>query len=547
MESCRQAQAKEAGFTIADKTTKESYRNPSAPFRTSTLQQEASQKLGFSIKQTMVGAQKLYEAGFITYMRTDSLNLSDQALKQAQQYIIDKFGQNFYRSKTYSNQTKSAQEAHEAIRPTNFEVEEVTKLDQSANKLYKLIHSRTLASQMQPALIDKEELSVNVDQSPYVFIIQGQRLRFEGFLAATQDHDKDVILPDCQIGDNIQLLEATIFENFSSAPSRYSEASLVKKMEELGIGRPSTYAPTINNIIDREYVVKGDIEPQIKIYTGYTLEQNEIKPFQSEDKWGGATNKLIPTSLAELVIPFLTEHFKKVMDYEFTSSIEEEFDQIAIGELDWIKQLQQFYNEFHPMIEEALEVSKEEITKMRTVGIDPKDGKTIYARIGRFGPYLQKGTAQDSDEKPLSAQIPDGKTIETVSLKEAITMFNLPRLIGSHPDGSQIMAKSGPYGAYLENNKIRVPLKEYDPFSISLEEAIRLIEAKKEAENNKIVVTFNGLKIVRGPFGPYITDSKKNAKIPKEYHDNPEQITKEQAQTWFKEKAKAPRRRKRSA
>lgn len=543
LEECRQAQMTDS-FTISDKSTQPSSRKPSPPFKTSTLQQEASLKLGFSIRRTMSLAQKLYEAGFITYMRTDSLNLSQQALNQAKQYIVDKYGAKYHRLQHYQSKTKGAQEAHEAIRPTNISNSSITGLDESAAKLYQLIHKRTLACQMTPAEIAKDSLKIKVDESSYTFNVSGQRIIFDGFLKITPDQIKDVLLPECQIGDKVKLLEASIFEKFSSAPSRYSEASLVKKLEELGIGRPSTYAPTISNILDREYVVKGDVEPQLKVCQGYILDNQTIKPYKAEEKWGGSTNRLTPTSLAELVVPFLKEHFKLIMDYEFTSKIEAEFDKIALGELNWIKQLDDFYKDFHPIVEQALSITREEIVKMREVGIDPYDNKVIYARMGKFGPYLQKGTAQDSEDKPATAQLPKDTTIDTVELEQALKMFQLPRTLGEYND-QPIIVKSGPFGPYVENDKHRISLKDQDPFSIDLDQALELIEAKIEEDKNKIVATFDNLTILRGRFGPYITDGQKNAKIPKEFQEEPEQITQAQAKEWFEKTAKAPKKRKR--
>ena len=545
LEACRLAYPQEDGFKIIDKTTKPSLRNPSPPFKTSTLQQEASQKLGFSIKQTMRLAQKLYEAGFITYMRTDSLNLSQEILQSAKTYIVNNFGDQYHQLKMYQTKNQDAQEAHEAIRPTDINQSTISDTDEQIRKLYQLIHRRTLASQMTPAKFNKTTIVIQVKTSPYKFSIDGQTLEFDGFLKINPENLKDVLIPDCQIGQFARLIEANIFEKFSNHPARFTEASLVRKLEESGIGRPSTYVPTINTLIERKYVIKGEIESQFRIYKGLILQNQDIKDYQAEDKYGGGVNKLIPTNLAELVTPFLKEHIAEIMDYDFTSKTEADFDLIAQGQLDWVQLLQNFYDKLQPSIEKAEEISKQSIMKMRQIGQDPQDNQIIYARQGRHGTYLQKGLAEDSDKKPPTAPLPTGTNLEDVTLEQALKMFKLPRLIGLADDQSEILAKIGPFGPYLENQQLRIPLKEYDPFSIDLSTALNLIAEKKESNRQKVIAEFGDLKILRGRFGPYITDGKKNAPIPKEYRDKPETINQHQTQTWLDEKGKLPGSRSR--
>ena len=396
LEICRTSE-----FTIESIEVKPSYKNPAAPFKTSTLQQEAAQKFGFSVKQTMIAAQRLYEGGFITYMRTDSLNLSEQALETAKQYIIKEFGDKYYQFRKYQTKNKDAQEAHEAIRPTDFKIERPTKLDTQAIKLYKLIRQRALASQMKPAQTDKTNVIIAVRGSDEKFLISGQILKFDGFLRVTEDALNDIILPKMDLGQKLELLEALVFEKFSSLPARFGEASLVKKLEELGIGRPSTYVPTISTILERGYAVKGDVEAQTRRYRGVILQKAQIQDYDSEEKWGGATNKLLPTDLAKLVTQFLKKHFSEIMDYGFTSKIETDFDKIAHGELDWVQHLKKFYGDFHPSVEATKDIPRSAVGGMRELGKDPSDQKIIYARLGRFGPMLQKGLAEDSDDKPI--------------------------------------------------------------------------------------------------------------------------------------------------
>ncbi len=549
LETCRRSQH----FTVSDIAIKESSKNPSPPFKTSTLQQEAAQKLGFSIQRTMMSAQKLYEGGFITYMRTDSLNLSRQALKAAENYVKSNFGAQYYRQKQYQTKSQSAQEAHEAIRPSDFTVQNISKLDQQADKLYQLIWQRTLASQMAPALIDKTNITIAVEKSDYILLASGQILRFDGFLKVAREKLNDVLLPEIAVGDNLELTTVQMIEKFSKPPARFEEASLVKKLEDLGIGRPSTYAPTVNTILERGYVIKGDVDAKSRRCRGLLLENAQIRDYESEDQWGGATNKLLPTDLAKLVTPFLKKHFEEIMDYGFTSKLEADFDKIARGQLDWIEHLRGFYDNFHPTVETAQEIPKSEVAKMRELGLDPNDQKMIYARLGRYGPMLQKGLAEDSQDKPSFAALPADISFEDITLEEALELFKLPRLLGQTLGGEDVQAKRGPYGPYLEvgDKVLRVPFKEEDPLTIRLEEALKLIDAKEEEERKKIIADFGDLKILNGRYGPYITDGVKNGRIPKKDEKgqaiNPEKISLEQATRWLVETGKAPRAARRKA
>ena len=531
-------------FKIADIVQKPSSQNPSPPLKTSTLQQAASTKLGFGVQRTMSLAQKLYEAGFITYMRTDSLNLSQAAQTAIKKEIVKTFGEKYYHHREYAQKSKGAQEAHEAIRPTNFALNTINELDNDAQKLYKLIYARTLASQMATAQTEKTTLFITDPRNIYSFTVQGQILRFAGFLEVLGESDKDIILPSCQKGDNVKLLEANIFEKLSNPPPRFNEASLVKKMEELGIGRPSTYAPTINTLLQRGYIVKGDVAAQIKYCQGLILQNGSIRDYRSEEHWAGSTNKLLPTALADLVTPFLKEHFSEIMNYDFTSQIESDFDQIALGQLNWTDHLKTFYKRFHPLITAAKDISRQEINQMQEVGKDPSDQKMIYARLGRLGPMLQKGRADD-EEKPIFAPLPPNSTLKTVTLEEALKMFKFPKIVGQNKAGEDIIVKNGPYGPYLEIAKTRIALKDEDPNSVDLQRALELISLKEEADKKKIIKDFDGkLKILNGIYGPYVTDGQKNGKIPKEFKEQDlSQIDQTLAQQWLDETGKKPRRK----
>ena len=512
LETCRTTE-----FVVRKIETKESFKNPSPPLKTSTLQQAAANKLGFSVKATMIAAQALYEHGFITYMRTDSLNLSQQALNEAKNYIVATFGDKYYRHKNYQTQTKGAQEAHEAIRPTNFQVTEpqAAKLSAQATKLYRLIWQRTLASQMSPAQTDRIVVTISSTDDKVTFNLEGQILRFAGFLEVTNDATDDVILPEMKVQQKLTLLEANIAEKFSKPPARFSEASLVQNLEEQGIGRPSTYAPTISTILDRGYVVKGDVEHKMRRYRGILLKKGQLNDYDSEDQFGGATNKLLPTDLAKLVTPFLNKHFSRIMDYNFTSAIENDFDKIAKGELAWTDHLQKFYQEFHPDIEATADISKNEAGSIRELGVDPADNQAIYARFGRFGLVLQKGLPDASEEaKPIFAPWPPDADFDTITLETALKMFQLPRVLGRDENGAEVVAKIGRFGPYVQIGQSNASLGKHDPFTITLEEAIQLVADQVAAKQKKVLADFGTLKVIDGRYGPYVTDGTKNGKIP---------------------------------
>ena len=481
-------------------------------------------------------------------MRTDSLNLGELALRAAKQYIIKEFGDKYYQSKKYQTKSKDAQEAHEAIRPTNFKIEKPTNSDIQANKLYGLIRQRALASQMKPAQTDKTNIAIAIEGSDEKFLISGQILKFDGFLKITKDALNDVILPEMELNQELELLEARVFEKFSSPPTRFGEASLVKKLEELGIGRPSTYVPTIGTILERGYVIKGDVEAQTRRYRGIILQKAQISDYDSEEKWGGATGKLLPTDLAKLVSPFLKKHFGEIMDYGFTSKIETDFDKIARGKLDWTQHLRKFYDDFHPLVEAAQDIPRSEVGGMRELGKDPSDQKTIYARLGRYGPMLQKGLAEDSDDKPIFAPLPPQTTLEDVTLTAALKMFELPRLVGQTEGKEEIWAKIGRYGPYLQVDKLFIPIKDDDPFTIDEDRALELIRIKQEEDKKKIIAEFDKIKIINGRFGPYVTDGTKNGKIPKKDENGREidlkKVTLSQAEEWLRQSPKKAKKTK---
>lgn len=508
--------AAETSFVVGDVTDKPGSRKPSAPFTTSTLQQEASRRLGYSVRQTMQLAQRLYEAGHITYMRTDSISLGNQAIAAAASYVESAHGKDYVTVRKFKGKNKSAQEAHEAIRPTNFTLESAGA-DEQQKKLYGLIWRRTVASQMAPAKIKKTEVRIPVDGREEVFIAKGEILVFDGFMKVYGGAKDDVILPEISVGDKLTLVDAAARETFGKPPARYSEASLVRTLEELGIGRPSTYAPTISTIQDRGYVERVDVEPKQRQITVVSLVAGKIDQGSEEENHGGDKNKLLPTPLADMVTAFLSEHFKTIMSYDFTSSVEAQFDKIADGDARWPEVLDEFYKGFHPQVEAAENVSRAEVSNMRELGVDPKDGKTVFSRLGRFGPMLQKGRAEDSEEKPLFAPMPEDASITTVTLEQALEMFKLPRVLGQDKDsGEDIKANIGRFGPYVQIGKTYVSIKEGDPRTITLEEALELIEEKKEADKKKNVAAWGDIKILIGPYGPYITNGKKNARIPKD-------------------------------
>jgi DNA topoisomerase-1 len=512
-------------FSVADIEKKPGSRNPSAPFTTSTLQQEASSKLGFSPRMTMQLAQRLYEAGHITYMRTDSLNLSAQALGAMTSFIKDRYGEKYHQFRTFKSKSANAQEAHEAIRPTDIS-KQLAGADEPQKKLYNFIWRRTLASQMAPAVLQKTTITVAASSSSEQLEAKGEIVVFDGFLKV-YGSSGDVLLPEVKKGDPLTLRQAEATEQLSRGPARYTEASLVKKLEEMGIGRPSTYASTINTIQVREYVERGDLEGVKRDIKKLTIENGILNDTTETIEYGKDSNKLFPTDTGKVVTDFLVKHFSDVMDYDFTKNIELALDEIATGEKDRLKVLNDFYTPFHTLVEKSADISRAEASQARQVGVDPKSGLPIFARFGRFGPMLQKGEQSD-DPKPTFAPLPTGTRIETVTLEQALEMFKLPRTVGMTDDGKEIKANIGRFGPYIVIDKLFVSIKPLDPQTITLEEAKELYAAKLKSEAEKNIADFgDGIKILKGQWGPYITDGKKNAKIPKD--TDPKTITHEMA------------------
>ena len=518
-----------ADFTVSDITTSPSTRNPGAPFTTSTLQQDANAKLGFGSKATMASAQKLYQEGKITYMRTDSVNLSGQAIAAAANYIKSAFGEEYSQVRTFKTKSASAQEAHEAIRPTDMSVERGSS-NEYDQKLYNLIRNRTLASQMAPAKLEKTTVTVTISTSDKKFEAKGEVIIFDGFLKVYGGGKKDAdILPAVASGDTLALAEATAKQVFARPPARFTEGSLVKKLEELGIGRPSTYATIINTVQVRGYAEKGDGEgtPRDVIVLNYTPANATVDREVVQEKTGADKGKLVPTPSGELISDFLGDHFEQVVDYGFTADVEEQFDKIANEKLDRNAMLQSFYNPFHELITASGGIDRSTVGASREIGTDPKTNKPIIARFGRFGPMLQLGSTE-SEEKPQFAPMPAGKKIETITLDEALHAFKLPRLVGQAKDGQDIKANIGRFGPYIQVGKLFVSIKPLDPHDITLDQALELYEAKLKAEAEKNISDFgDGIKVLNGRYGPYITDGKKNAKIPKD--TEPKSITHEQA------------------
>ncbi len=531
---------KTATFTVHDISQKPSLRNPSAPFTTSTLQQEAARKLGFSVKQTMTLAQRLYENGHITYMRTDSTNLSGQAIAAASKYIEKEFGAKYHQVRQYKTKNASAQEAHEAIRPTSFERLNAGD-DKNQEKLYQLIWKRALASQMAAAETERTEAEITIGGRASAFIAKGEVLKFDGFLKVYGGGKDDAILPVLAKGDVLQRQTITAHETFSRAPARYSEASLVKTLEELGIGRPSTYAPTISTIQSRGYVEKADLEGVERKAVHFELSGNNVTRDEQAEVYGADKGKLLPTHLAEVTTDFLVKYFDAIIDTGFTARAEEQLDEVAEGKLIWQDAMKAFYAQFHPLIEASADASRQETSQARLLGEDPKTGKPIYARFGRFGPMLQRGEVEGED-KPDFAPMPTGIRIEDVTFEEAMTMFSLPREVGVTKDGDVIKANIGRFGPYIQVNKLFVSIKPHDPFSITEAEARELYEKKLETLANREIKTFEKEKIqvLNGQYGPYVTDGKKNARIPKS--TDPKTITLEQAKEMLA-KAKPARKR----
>jgi len=528
-----------ATFTIEAIEQKPGSRNPGAPFTTSTLQQEAARRLGYSVKQTMTLAQRLYEEGNITYMRTDSTILSGLAINSAEEYIKKEYGNSYHQRRQYKTKNESAQEAHEAIRPTDFRKLQAGT-DAQQQKLYNLIWQRTLASQMAPAQTERTEVTIGISTRPEKLIAKGEILQFDGFLKVYGGGKDDTLLPAIENGQQLPLASMTATETFSRPPARYSEAALVKKLEELGIGRPSTYAPTISTIQTREYVEKKDLEGTERQVQTLSLLNGAITEETTTEITGADRGKLVPTPVAEVTTDFLTKYFPSIVDYDFTATVEKGFDLVEEGKETWQKMITLFYKDFHPLIAGAEGASREEVSQARELGTDPKTGKPILARFGRYGPMLQRGET-DSEEKPHFAPLPEGATLEDVTLEQALKMFELPRTVGTTTDGKPITANIGRFGPYIQVEKTFVSIKPESPFEITEAHARELYQAKLEKEANKYIQVFDsGIQVVNGPYGPYITNGKKNAKIPKDL--DPKKLTEAECKKLLDE---APDRKRR--
>ena len=516
---------KSATFSVKEVETKPSKKSPAPPFTTSTLQQEASRKLGFSVSNTMRIAQGLYESGKITYMRTDSVSLSEMALAAARKEIIDTYGKEYVKTRKYQTKTKGAQEAHEAIRPTYLN-NKMIEGDRSAKRLYELIWKRTIASQMADSELEKTIITIGIsDNKKEEFLAKGEVIKFDGFLKVYMesiDEDdsegKEGILPSMSPGNILNVEKIVAQEKFSQQPVRYTEAMLVKKLEELGIGRPSTYAPIISTIQKRGYVIKEDRLGSSRNYTLITLRNQQITEDQQSEKVGFEKAKLFPTDIGNLVNSFLVQHFTNILDYNFTASVEEEFDEIAEGKLVWNQMISDFYFPFHDQIEGTLENTKK-VSGEKLLGIDPVTGANVFVKIGRYGPMVQLGNT-DSVQKPKFAALKKGQSIDTITLEEAMDLFKLPRKVGEY-DGSEVIVSTGRFGPYLRyKSKFYSLPKEYDPLSVPLEHAIDVILKKQNRDNQKVLKEFQDndelIQVLNGRYGSYISYKKQNYRIPKE-------------------------------
>lgn len=518
------SELKNAIFSVQNIETKPAKRSPSAPFTTSTLQQEASRKLGFSVSRTMRLAQSLYEDGHITYMRTDSTSLSDLALAEIATEVKNRYGEKFHKRKQYVTKNESAQEAHEAIRPSNVNNIEV-ETGRDEQRLYELIWKRTVASQMSDAELERTIISIQNNKNKELLSATGEVVLFEGFLKVytegnddepDADSEDSTLLPPVKVGQELALREMNATERFTKPQPRYTEASLVKKLEELGIGRPSTYAPTISTIQHREYVVKENREGTQRSYRVLTLKDSKISSETKSEITGAEKMKLFPTDIGSLVTDFLVDHFGTVLDYGFTAKVEKQFDEIAVGKLEWTKMIDGFYQPFHTNVSQTEKEAKR-VTGERLLGEDPESGEPVYARMGRYGAMVQIGKADDESKKPRFASLRPGQSIESITFEEAMTLFKLPRTLGEF-EGKEVKVNVGRFGPYVMHNSKFVSLKkENDPYTISLEESIELIQAKREAEANALMHDFaeEGIQVLKGRFGPYIKKGKDNYKIPK--------------------------------
>ena len=546
---------KDAKFTVEAVNKKPLKRTPAPPFTTSTLQQEAARKLGFTVSQTMMIAQKLYESGRITYMRTDSVNLSTLCTNASKDEIIKVYGSEYSQPRAYHTHSKGAQEAHEAIRPTYMNETSIDGTSQE-KRLYELIWKRTIASQMADAQIEKTTINIHIDNAEEKFVANGEVITFDGFIKvyreSTDDEDgtEDAthILPAMKEGDELQRREITATEKFSAAPLRYTEASLVKKLEDLGIGRPSTYAPTISTIQQREYVQKGDKKGVERSYTIDSLKGIKVTQKVKKEIAGNEKGKLLPTDIGIVVNDFLMENFPGIMDYNFTANVEQKFDDIAEGKTEWNKWMKTFDKDFEPEVSKVMNARSEHKAGERELGTDPKTGKPVFVKIGRFGPVAQIGSAEDKD-KPLFAQLPSNLSIETITLEEALELFKLPRELGEF-EGTKVSVGTGRFGPYVQHNRKYASIpKGEDPMTITLNRAIELIQEKRETEQKRHLKSFaedEKLELLNGKYGPYIAYDGKNYRLPKNKMENVEALTYEECMTIIKEapEPKTARRRK---
>ena len=529
---------KDSEFTVETVSKKPLKRMPSPPFTTSTLQQEAARKLGFTVSQTMMVAQHLYENGLITYMRTDSVNLSNLCLGAAKEAIVKLYGEDYSSTRNFHTHSKGAQEAHEAIRPTDMANTSIEGTAQE-RRLYDLIWKRTAASQMAEAQIEKTTVTIAMTGAPEHFVANGEVVKFDGFLKVYRESTDDEQeqkddfahnLPVMKEGDVLTRREIMSTERYSQGPSRYTEASLVHKLEELGIGRPSTYAPTISTIQQREYVQKGDKKGEERPYVIDSLRGIKITPTRKVELTGNEKGKLLPTDIGIVVNDFLMENFPSIMDYNFTAKVEQQFDQIAAGKEEWTDMMLAFDREFEPTVDKVMNARSEHKAGERKLGDDPKSGHPVFVKIGRYGPVVQIGTADD-EEKPRFAQLPSDKSMETITLDEALELFKLPRTVGEY-DGKTVTIGAGRFGPYVLHDKKYTSIpKDEDPMTITLERAIELIEEKRKAEEERHLKKFNEdpeLEVLNGRYGPYIAYKGKNYRIPRELHATAAELTYDQ-------------------
>ena len=553
LEKCRSV-----NFTVQDISTKPQKRVPAPPFTTSTLQQEAAHKLGFTVAQTMMVAQHLYESGRITYMRTDSVNLSKLCLGASKQVITEQMGKKYVKTRQYQTSSKGAQEAHEAIRPTYMDQAQIEGTQQE-RKLYDLIWKRTIASQMADAEIEKTQVTISIDGMEEFFVANGEVVKFDGFLRVYKETENEVeqpdsesegVLPVMSVGDSLQRSEIVATQRFAQRPIRYNEASLVRKLEELGIGRPSTYATTITTIQQREYVAKGDKPGEERTYQTLTLKGDKISTASHKTTIGAEHGKLLPTDTGIVVNDYLSENFPSIMDYNFTADIEKEFDEIAEGKMEWTGVISDFYNDFDPLVERAGNTHTEHKVGERLLGNDTKTGEPITVKIGRFGPVVQIGSS-DGDTKPRFAQLKKGQTLETITLEEAMELFRLPRELGKYL-GKTVSVGAGKYGPYVVHNGTYVSIpKDVDPLKITFEEAVIMIHKKHIEEEERHLKKFDGvdMEILNGRYGPYIVYNGNNYRLPKNMHDRVKDLTEEECMQVIngqveKSGAKATRRKK---